>query len=214
MVDRIANQTELQLDQVGPVRFRNPLMSTTGFQVVIDWYLHQIMKGRGFQIKAGTISAPLVGDQPLIDARAEMAVDVPTDNLTVFPVSVQIGWNLMLGTVMELKCNSVATVSSAGTAFVPLPLKSDGGGSTTTARVAQTGGVTVTAELATTTNQHFSRGAGAAAGAAMDGIDWQPRVPPQLVGPRCLYVAMGADTTGPSYFANIDYLEIPSDELP
>ena len=214
MVDRIAQNLELQVDKPGITAFASPQMSEAGFQVVIDWYLHQIMKGRGFQINAGNISAPLIGDAPLIDATAEMAVDVANDALTVFPVSVQVGFNLMAGTVMDFKVNSVATVSSGGDAFVPLPLKSNGVPSGTTARVDAAGGVAVTADLATTTVQHTSAGAPIIAGAFVVNIDWQPRVPAQLVGPRCFYMACGATGTGPSYFASIDYLELPSAELP
>ncbi len=214
MVDRIAQNLELLVDKPGSQTFASPLMSEAGFQVVIDWYTHQIMKGRGFQITAGTISVPLIGDVLIIDARAEMAVDVATSNLTVMPISVQIGVNLAPGTAQEIVAKSVATVSSAGDAFVPLPLKSDGGGAVTTARVDAAGGITVTAELATTTLQHFSRGAGIAQGAYALNVDWQPRCPPQLVGPRCFYVQVGAATTGPSYFGNIDYLELVSADLP
>jgi hypothetical protein len=47
-------------------------------------------------------------------------------------------------------------------------------------------------------------------GAYFSTYDWQPRTPPILVGPRCYYVQIAATGTGPSYFASIDYIELPT----
>lgn len=184
-------------------------MNKLGYLIVIDFYTQMAIEGRVFSVRAGTISAPLVGDQPLIDARAEMAVDCILGT-TIIPVTVNVGIQLMPGTATEFKGQSVATVSSAGDVYVPLNLRSDGAGSISTARVDAAGGVTVTAEVVTTTLLHFSKGSAIAAGAYAMNIDWQPKAPPVLVGPRCFYVQAGGTTTGPSYFANIDYIELPT----
>ena len=180
-----------------------------GFQVVMDFYTQMAIEGRVFQITAGTISVPLVGDVLIIDAKAEMAVDAALGT-TIIPVATNIGINLATGTVHEYQGKSVATVSSGGDPFVPLNLRSDGGSAVSTARVDAEGGVTVTAELATTTLRHFSTGAAIAQGAYALNVAWEPRTPPVLVGPRCFYVQIGAAATGPSYFANIDYIELPT----
>jgi hypothetical protein len=89
-------------------------------------------------------------------------------------------------------------------------LKSDGSAAVTTARVQAAGAVTVTAELATTTLRHFSWGHPIAAGAWPTIYDWRPLAAPVLVGPRCFYVQIAADTTGPSYFASFEYIEGPT----
>ena len=43
--------------------------------------------------------------------------------------------------------------------------------------------------------------------------DWQPLRPPVLVGPSCYYVQIASDTTGASYYASFDFLEVPTSDL-
>ena len=178
-------------------------------QVVVNFFQAAVLDGRGFNVRAGTITTPLVGDVLITDTAAEMAVDAATAT-TIIPMAVNINFNLAAATLFETAAKSVATASSAGTAFVPLPLKSNGSAAVSTARVQAAGAVTVTAELATTTLRHFAWGHPIAAGAWPTIYDWQPLYGPVLVGPRCFYVQIAGDTTGPSYYANIDYLEYPT----
>ena len=180
-----------------------------GYAVAVDFYTQMAIEGRIFHVRNGTISVPEVGDVLITDAKAEMCADAVLGT-TIIPVSCNINFNLAAATLFESAGKSVATVSSAGTAFVPLPLLAGGVAATTTARVGSAGGVTVTAELATTTLRHFSWGQPIAAGAWNTWYDWKPRTPPVLVGPRCFYVQIAGDTTGPSYFASFEYIEIPS----
>lgn len=196
------------------------LISVLGHQVVMDFYLQMALLGLGFQVRAGTITTPLVGDVVITDTAAEFCVDAAS-GYTVIPVNQNISIRLATGTLHEYATKSVNTVSSAGAAFVPLPLRNlDLSGSAaaaalTTARVAAAGGVTVTAELATTTRRHWSFSNPVAAGAGHEpkALDWSPRMPPVLVGPVCLYTQIAATTTGPSYFASLDYIEIPTARL-
>lgn len=195
------------------------IASRLGLQVVTDFYTYAALVGAGFQVRAGTITTPLVGDVLITDTAAEMAVDAAS-GLTLIPVGIGVAVRLATGTLQEYAAKSVATVSSAGTAFVPLPLKSNGPVAVSTARVSAAGGVTVTAELATTTLRHweFANPIAASAGsdpgmAAVASTAWNPKVPPILVGPRCFYLQIAATTTGPSYYAHIDYLEFPTASL-
>lgn len=184
-------------------------MTTLGHQVVSDFYQAMVLDGRGYQIRAGTISVPVVGDVLITDTAAEMAIDAASGT-TVMPIAVNISYNLAAATLFEAAGKSVATASSAGTTFVPLPLKSDSAAAVSTARVQAAGACTVTAELATTTLRHFSWSQPIAAGAWPTWYDWQPQYAPVLVGARCFYVQIAADTTGPSYYANVDFLEVPT----
>ena len=183
--------------------------SKLGYSIAMDFYTQMAIEGRVFQVRAGTGSAPFVGDVLIIDTAAEIAVDAASGT-TIIPVACHIGVGLATGTVHEYQGKSVATVSSGGDAFTPLNLKSDGPSATTTARADAAGGVTVTAELTTTTLRHFSKGAAIAQGAYALNVEWEPRTPPVLVGPRCFYVQIAAAGTGPSYFANVDYIELPT----
>jgi hypothetical protein len=197
------------LDAAGEGTWMAAKASKMGFQIAMDFYTQMVLEGRVFQVRAGTISVPLVGDADITDTKAEMCADATTGT-TIIPVYCNISYNLAAATLFEAAGKSVATVSSAGTAFVPLNLKSDGPSSVSTARVAQTGGVTVTAETAATTPRHFSWSQPIAAGAYTTTYDWEPTAPPILVGPRCFYVQVAGDTTGPSHFSHFDYIELPT----
>lgn len=194
-----------------------------GIQVVEDFYLAAMLMGAAFQVRAGTITTPLVGDVVLTDTAAELCVDAAS-GLTILPINLNIGLRLLTGTLHEYAAKSVGALSTVGAVFLPLPLRSGapGGGAAvaaaSTARVANNGGVTVAAELATTTRRHWAYAnpaAGATGALPTAGYDlqWNPRMPPALVGPYCFYVQIAATGTGPSYYANVDYLEFPTDTL-
>lgn len=179
--------------------------SKMGFQVMMDFYTQMAIEGRVYQVRAGTVTTHLTGDVEITDTKAEMCADAPTGT-TIIPVYLNVHIEALGGTVPIIAAKSVATVSSAGTAFVPLPLKLGGAAATSTARVAAAGGVTVTAELATTTLRHYS-----ATLATADMIfEWEPRTPPVLSDDKCFYVQAAGTTTGPNYYANFDYIELPT----
>ena len=199
-----------------------PLMDPSGLQVVMDFYTKAMLDGRGYQVRAGTITTPLVGDVDLTDAKSEFCVDPPAGYM-LLPVSQIISVRLSTGTLHEYATKSVATASSAGTAFTPLPLLLGATACSTTARVAAAGGVTVTVELATTTRRHWSW-ANPAAGftGALPGDqhqEWNPRCPPPIrslsgaANACCLYTQIAAATTGPSYYAHLDFLEFVSAQI-
>ena len=185
------------------------LMTTMGHLVVVNFYQAMILDGHGFQVRAGTITTPLTGDGTAItDAAAEMCADCASGT-TIMPIYSLTSIDTWTADDSEGASKSVATVSSAGAAFVPLPLKSNGVAAVTTARVAATGGVTVTAELATTTLVHFmwhsdEGGTPATDITSLSEKIWDPIAAPVLVGARCFYVQVSLAT----YFAHFDYLEM------
>lgn len=185
------------------------LLDKSGSTVVIDFFAKCILDGLGYQVRAGTISVPLVGDVVLTDTAAEYCVD-PGSGKVIIPVYQKITTNLGTGTLFEYATKSVATASSAGTAFVLLPLNAEAGSAAavSTARVQAAGAVTVTAELATTTRVHWSAGQPIAMGAYVLEAEWEPLRPPRIANGYCLYTQIAATTTGPSYFANLDVIEL------
>ena len=190
----------------------------SGAAVVLDFYQKAIMDGYGWQVRAGTITAPLVGDVAITDTAAEFAIDIANGG-TLIPVYQNISINLGTGTLHEYATKSVAAASSSGTAFTLLSLKT-GATSTglATARVQAAGSVTVTAETATTTRRHWSYSNPlaivTAGGGTQADLNWEPLRPPVLVGQTAnsesLYTQIAATGTGPSYFASMDALVIPS----
>lgn len=189
-------------------------LDRSGSLVVMDFFTKMIMDGYGWQVRAGTITTPFVGDVVITDAAAEIAVDIANGG-TLIPVTQNISIRLGTGTLHEYATKSAAGASSAGDVFVPLALKT--GAMTTgldTARADAAGGVTVTAELATTTLRHWSYSQPIAMGAYSTLTVWEPLRPPRLVGTssaaQSLYTQIAATGTGPSYYANLDYLAIPT----
>ncbi len=186
-----------------------------GYGVVMDFYTQMALEGRVFQVRAGTITVPIAGDIALTDAAAEMCADAASGT-TIMPVSLAVTLEVLGGDALEMAAKSVATVSSAGAAFVPLNLKSDGVAATSTARAATAGGVTVTVELATTTLRHWESHAEFVSDSGAEVLNvtnpalWEPRTPPVLVGPRCFYVQIASATAGPFYMAHFDYIELPT----
>ena len=184
---------------------------------VIDFYTQMALEGRGYQVRVGTVTTGVTGDAPIADAAAEMCVDCTT-GLCIIPCEVWVSYDTGEGDGQECAGKSVADVSSAGTAYVPLPLLIGGSAAASTARQDDEGGVTVTAELATTTLQHFHVASEFAQALGSDSppanpVIWQPIAPPILPGPRCFYVQVGATTTAPNYFAHIDYLELTTAQM-
>ncbi len=188
-------------------------MSKMGFQIVNDFFLQMAIERRMFQVRAGDVTTPLVSDTTLVDATAEMAADC-VSGLVIIPAYVSIGITDAPGTANRLKIQSVAGASSGGTDFVPLPLYMGGRSPLTTGNVDPAGGVTVPAEAITTTRLHYAAGSGIAQGAYESSCEWNASdAPPILVGASCLYVQIGATTTGQSYFATINYIELPTEAV-
>jgi len=176
---------------------------------VISFLQEAAMEGRIYQVRAGTVTTHLTGDVEITDTAAEMCADAG-NGTTIMPCYLNIHVEALGGTVPIVAAKSVGTVSSAGAAFVPLNLLLDGGtaavASRATARVAAAGGVTVTAELATTTRRHFS-----ATLATADMIfEWAPTYTPVVKDGACFYVQAAGTTTGPNYYAHFDFVELPS----
>jgi hypothetical protein len=42
---------------------------------------------------------------------------------------------------------------------------------------------------------------------------WEPLRPPRITGGFCLYTQIAATTTGPSYYANLDFLELAAAQI-
>ncbi len=203
--------TSPQSDSSGVFAF--PKINKMDMLAISDFYLQSLFEGLAYQIRAGTITTPAVGDVVITDTAAEMALDVGA-GVVAIPVFANISINLGTGTLHEYAIKSVATVSTVGDAFVPLPLYLDGTSakpaSRCTARVDEAGGVTVTAELATTTRRHWSEAneLAVAAGHSITSFNWDPKMPPVVQNGACCYVQIAAATTGPSYYANLDYIEL------
>src|SRR3990167_2334225 len=183
--------------------------SKGGELIVIDWYKQMALEGRAFQVRAGTITTPIVGDLLITDSAAEMCADAATGT-TIIPPYLNIGIRLGTGILHEYGAKSIGSVSTAGTAFVPLPLLMGGSSAVSTARTGTAGAVSGGAEAATTTRRHWAYANPVTVGAGNENTvpEWAPRVPPTLVGPACFYVQIAASGTGPSYYAHFDYIEL------
>ena len=211
-VDVMVKSGQHSIQAVGEDNFVDWKGSKRGEGCVIDFYTEMILEGRGFQVKAGTVTTPLVGDVLIIDTAAELCVDAPQGICDII-VFANISINLATGTLHEYAIKTVDAVSTGGTAFVPLLLLGDTDGSAcmSTARVTAEGGVTVSAEAITTTRRLWSVSNPliVAAGHEITTHNYQPRMPHAIANAGCCYMQIGAAGTGPSYFATLDFIELP-----
>lgn len=201
--------------------YKEGLIDPSGALVMMDFFTKASLDGRGYQVRAGTITTPLVGDVVITDTAAEYCVD-PAIGFTWLPAYNNIAIRLATGTLHEYAVKSVAGASSAGTAFVLLSTSMPAiTASGATARVQAAGAVTVTAELATTTRRHWEW-SNPAAGftGALPGDQhqtWEPRLLPRIsttaASASCLYVQIAATGTGPSYYAHMDGFLFPTASL-
>jgi hypothetical protein len=182
--------------------------SKMGYLIVQDFYTQMAIEGRVFQITAGTIATPLAADVVVTDVKADFALD-PATGYVCIPVFQQIATAVGTGaTINTLRTLSNAVASSAGAAMVPLNINPGGPAVVSTARVAAAGGVTVSAELVTTTRQHFTYGSPTAI-TVPPLIDWNPRCPPTIGAGYCLFTQLAATGAGFTYYAHLDFIELP-----
>lgn len=194
-----------------------PLRSSVrGEQKVIDFYTYMALEGRAFQVRAGTITTPLIGDVVITDTAAEMATSAGAGT-TIIPCELGISVRLGTGTLHEYAAKSVGATHTPGTAFIAMPLRIGGVTASSFSTVAAAGAVAVAAELATTTRRLWEYANPVAAGAGNDpglaavaSVTWMPRLPSALDGPACFYVQIAATGTGPSYYAHYNFLELPT----
>ena len=190
----------------------NPMSLTAtkrGELVMVDFYTAQALRGRAYNVTIGTISVPVVGDVLITDTKAELATSANTGT-TLIPVSTNVSFNLAAATLFESAGKSVGAVHTIGTEQAALPLKIGGAAANTFTTASAAGGVVVAADVVTTTRRHWSWSQPIAAGAWPTWYDWNPKIPPVLTGPACYYVQVAGDTTGPSYYASYDFIELPS----
>lgn len=187
-------------------------LDSSGAAVVMDFFAKAVLDGHGYELRAGTISVPLVGDVVITDTAAEYAIN-PGSGKVIIPLYQKITINLGTGTLHEYATKAVAGASS-GTAFVLLPLNGTGqAAAVSSAAVAAAGGVTVSAELATTTRVLWSAGQPIAMGAYVLDCEWAPLRPAKIVNGDSIYTQIAATTTGPSYFATLDVLEMGAGQV-
>ena len=195
-----------------------PVRLTTMAEVVVaESYLAWLLDGRGYQVRAGTIATGIAAQDVIADTVAEMCADAASGT-TIIPVHFGIGIRgIATGLTLQVAVKAVGAVSSAGTAFVPLPLKQDGSAAVSTARVASSA-VTVTAELATTTRRLFEyeNNNTQTPTSALGAVD-MATIAAQCadlryvgVGPACVYVQVASTTAFNLYFGTLDYFEMPT----
>lgn len=144
-----------------------------------------------------------------------MAIEAPL-GLTILPVRVNVALNLAAATLFEVcvKSRPWTTAVTFTTAFVPLNLFIGGVESMCKAYVDAAGGVDVGAnEDLTLDRLHYSWAQPIAAGDYVTTFSWAPLAAPPIAGHSVYYLQIGGDTTAPSYYALMDYIELPTINL-
>lgn len=205
---RVGQDVPLAEAEGNPVYLKG---SKRGEAAVIDFYTEMALEGRGYQLRAGVLSAPIIGDVALTTTAAEMAVEA-IEGMAIICVYLNIAIAVGTGTLHEYILGSGDGSISGGTVFVPLPLIVDTN-SVASGAVAQTGaagGVTVIADAVTTrAHWHGANPVVVGAGHAITTHVYQPRTPPTVANVAHFWVGIAATGTGPSYFASLDWIQLP-----
>lgn len=192
-------------------------MTTMGELVAVDQITSWLLDGRGYQVRAGTIATGLSAQNVIADQTADMCADAATGT-TIIPVSFRIAMReVATTTTVQVAVKGHGAVSTAGTAFVPLPLFQGGTAAVSTARVAADA-VTVSAETATATRRLFEyENVFTQAPTTINGNLAESSIAAGVVqlkyigaGPACVYVQVASTTGQALYFATLDYFEFPT----
>ena len=176
------------------------------------WATALAIEGKMYQVRLGTITAFLEGDIDITDTKAESAAEA-AQGRTIIPFSLAVDLEALSGgTLPQVAFKTVgALITTLGTAFVPLNLKISGPAASGRAAVSAAGGVTVAAELNTTTRVvHMQTTAVVGTGAK---VDEQFDVPHVLVGPASCYLQVGTVTAGVEYFGHYNYAEFVTSDV-
>ena len=182
-----------------------------GEACVIDFYTEMALEGRGYQIRAGVLTSPIIGDVALTTTAAEFAVEA-LEGMAIMAVYLNIAIAVGTAVLHEYILGSGDGSISGGTVFVPLPLLVETS-SVASGAIAQTGGaggVTVIADAATTrAHWHGANPVAVGAGHAITTHTFEPRTPPTVANVAHFWVGIASSATAPSYFASLDWIQMP-----
>ena len=182
---------------------------------VIDFYTAMALEQRLFQVRAGSVTTPLVGDIVITDQVGEMAVEAKT-GFVVLPTEFNWCFRLAAATLFEVAVKSRPWTTAITFTADRQALNCYIGGPQAASRVYvdAAGGVDVGANESLTVDRlHYDWAQRIAAGAYTTTDTWEPIAPPPVVGRSILYVQIGADTTGPSYYATLHFIELATVQI-
>ncbi len=209
------------LETPGQSTWQEEKISKRGEQRIISFLEEMLQEQRCYQVRLGTVTVPVAVDAVMTDANAELCYDALA-GLTIIPIGIGIApRSIATATTFGAALKGVGVVSSAGTAFTPLPLFQGGVGASGSARAANDGGVTVEAELATTTVKIFEYEetrtqtptdadvflAGVTVAAQNAKLHYIGK------GPACIYLQLAATTAFPLTHSYLDVLELLSSSI-
>ena len=218
MTDRRFNYgwVDSGLEVPGQSSWQEMKISKRGETRIIDFISEMLQEGRCYQVRLGTITTPVAVDSVMTDARAELCYDALA-GLTIIPIDIGIAARgIATATTFGAALKGAGEISSAGTAFAPLPLLQGGDGASGTARAAETGGVTVKAELVTDTVRIFEYEE-VSTQTPVDGEGELKQLAEAAQtaklhyigkGPACIYLQLAATTAFPLTHSHLNVMEL------
>ena len=209
------------LESPGASSWQEEKISKRGEKRIIDFLSEMLQEGRCYQVRLGTVTTPVAMDSVLTDTNAELCYDALT-GLTIIPIQLGVAAReIATATTVSAALKGVGAVSSAGTAFTPLPLLQGGAAASGSARAANNGGVTVTAEAATTTVRIFEyENVFTQAPTTINGNLTTLTIAAYVAdlqyvgkGPACIYLQLAATTAFPLTHSHLNVLELLSSSV-
>ena len=213
MTDQRVYAKQQSVTRAGDNTWLSLRASRDGSPILFPWYFALAVEGKVYQVRLGTITAPLTGDVDITDTAAEAASEAAA-GMTIIPLYANVDLEALGGTLPQACLKSVgALITTLGTQFIPLPLRIGGPPASGRAAVAAAGGVAVAAEVNTTTRVLASGHTSAIGDVQPNLMDQLFEVPHVLVGPASVYLQVGTVTTGSAYFAFYDYAELLTNDI-
>ena len=213
MVDQRVYAKQQSVTRFSDDTWVNLRASRDGSPIIMPWYVALAIEGRCYQVRLGTITAPLTGDIEITTVAAEAATEAAAGS-TIIPLYVNVELEALGGTLPQACLKAAgALITTLGTAFIPLPLRIGGPAASGRSAVAAAGGVAVAAE-ATGTHRVLASGHTSGIGDAQPNIlDQQFRIPHVLVGPASVYLQVGTVMTGSTYFGFYNFAELLTNDI-
>ena len=213
MVDQRVYAKQQSAQRVSDDTWTNLRGSRDGAPICMPWQVALAIEGKVYQVRLGTITAPLTGDIEITTVAAEAASEAAAGH-TILPLAINVEVEALGCTLPQACVKAVnALITTLGTAFVPLNLRIGGPAAAGRSAVAAAGGVAVASETQATTRVLASAHMSAIGDSQPQVINKQFKTPHVLVGPASMYLQVGTVMTGSDYFGFYNFAELLSNDI-
>jgi hypothetical protein len=194
-------------------------MTRDGAVIDQEWLQSMVTNGRAFATSIGSLATPIASANAAVTSLRPMGVIRVPSATTIIPVRVKVDFAVIAGTandaIVAYCQNDVGNGTSVANPIGPISMRTDAPiASTVTIRNLYTGDCTAPTNPVEIARKRFlyattadAAGVGSSALAFPDSVS---PIYPLLIGPASLLVYVGGTTTGPTFYGEVEWVEVPS----